>query len=67
MTAETHYLPKKLLTTAEVAAEYNVPLATLRYWIAQGTAPKSAKIGKRRMFRRADIDAWVDAQFDGVA
>lgn len=67
MTAEIHHLPKKLLTTAEVAAEYNVPLATLRYWIARGTAPKSAKIGKRRMFRRADIDAWVDEKFGGAA
>ena len=41
----------------------NVPEATLRYWRKTGGGPKSARIGRRVMYRVEDIDAWVAAQF----
>lgn len=65
MTAEN--VQKKLMTAAEVAAEYGWPLATLRYWVQQGSAPRSARIGRRRMFRRDDVEQWIADQFDGAA
>lgn len=52
-----------LLTTEEAAAFLHVPLATLRHWLAQGSAPKSARLGKRRMFRRSDLVDFVDQKF----
>jgi excisionase family DNA binding protein len=56
-----------LLTTEETAAFMNVPLATLRFWIQTKEAPHSAKIGRRRMFRKSDVIAWLNAKFDAAA
>lgn len=52
-----------LMTTEETAQFLRVPLATLRHWIATSQAPPSAKIGRRRMFRRADLEKFVDDKF----
>jgi len=55
----------ELLTLAAVADLLGVPEATLRYWRHLGYGPSGAKIGRRVMYRAADVAAWVDAQFDG--
>jgi len=52
-----------LMTTEEAAAFLHVPLATLRHWIQTAQAPRSARIGRRRMFRRADLIAFIDQKF----
>lgn len=59
----------ELLTLQQVAERYNIAENSLRYWRAQGgTGPKSARIGRRVMYRAADVEAWVEQQFaDGVA
>jgi excisionase family DNA binding protein len=49
----------KYMTTDQTAEYINTPLSTLRYWIVQGTAPKSFKLGKRRMFTVEDVDTWI--------
>lgn len=58
----------ELLTTEEVADRIRVPAATLRWWrhLNDGTGPKSAKVGRRVMYRAADVDAWLKAQFEGA-
>lgn len=56
-----------LLTADEAAQFMHTPLATLRHWIATNQAPPSAKIGRRRMFRRADLEKFVNDKFAGVA
>lgn len=55
-----------LLTTEEAAAFLHVPLATLRHWLQTGSAPKSARIGKRRMFRRVDLVDYVNKKFESA-
>ncbi|MDV3129100.1 helix-turn-helix domain-containing protein [Mycobacterium sp. 21AC1] len=50
---------------AEVAAEYPWSEATLRYWHHQGTGPKSARIGRRRFYRRQDLETYVNGFFEG--
>lgn len=58
----------ELLTLQQVAERYNIAENSLRYWRAQGTGPKSARIGRRVMYRATDVEAWVEEQFaDGVA
>ncbi|TQJ28225.1 excisionase family DNA binding protein [Curtobacterium citreum] len=54
----------KLLTLAETAERLRKTPDALRWMIQKGTAPKSAKIGGRVMFREADVDAFVEAQFE---
>jgi len=56
--------PVVLMTTSEVSERVGVPEATLRYWHHLGKGPKSAKLGRRRVYREADVNAWLDAAFE---
>lgn len=53
----------RLLTLEETAELLRKTPAALRYQVHKGTAPKSAKILGRRMFRAADVEAFIEAQF----
>lgn len=52
-----------LLRKEEVAERLRVSIHTLTYWVQNGQGPRSARIGRRRFWRAADVDAWVAAQF----
>lgn len=51
-----------LLVTDEVAEEIRRAPATLRYWRHIGEGPPSFKIGRRVMYRRDELLAWIEAQ-----
>lgn len=53
----------RLLSFRETAEMLSAPEATLRYWVHIGNAPKSAKIGRRRVFRESDVQEWIDKHF----
>ncbi len=55
------------LTLAEVAENEGISPATLRYWRHRGEGPKSFKLGRRVMYKRADVEAWIQAQYDASA
>lgn len=59
----------ELLTMEELATELRRPIATLRWWRHQGggAGPRSAKVGGRIVYRRTDVEAWIDAQFEAEA
>jgi predicted DNA-binding transcriptional regulator AlpA len=54
----------KLLRLPEVAELTGVPQATLRFWRHEGRGPKSAKLGRRVVYREVDVLAWIEAQFE---
>jgi len=54
----------ELLTIAEAAELLRAPVATLRYWRHLGTGPRSFRLGRRVLYRRDDLDAWIDARHD---
>jgi hypothetical protein len=54
--------PAELLTIAEAALLLRAPVATLRYWRHLGTGPRSFRLGRRVVYRRADLRSWIDAQ-----
>ena len=56
-----------LLTLPEAAEQLRKTPASLRWHVHQGTAPKSALIGGRRMFRQSDVDAYIEAAFANSA
>ena len=56
-----------LLTLAEVADRLRKSPAQLRWMIHSGTAPKSALIGGRRMFRESDIEDYINQAFEDAA
>jgi excisionase family DNA binding protein len=47
------------LTTVEAADLLRVPDGTLRYWRHLGTGPRSARLGRKVVYLRADLDAWI--------
>ena len=52
----------ELLTISEVAAIVRAPIATLRYWRHLGTGPRSFRLGRRVVYRVADLRTWIDTQ-----
>ena len=56
-----------LLTTQEAAEFLHIPLPTLRHWLATGIAPPSAKIGRRRMFLKRQLEEFVQSKFDAAS
>jgi len=54
----------ELLTITEAADLVRSPIATLRYWRHLGAGPCSFRLGRRVLYRRADIDDWIATQRD---
>ncbi|SFP85674.1 DNA binding domain-containing protein, excisionase family [Geodermatophilus dictyosporus] len=50
----------ELLAIAEAAELLRAPVATLRHWRHLGTGPRSLRLGRRVLYRRDDLDAWID-------
>ncbi|MEZ0490785.1 helix-turn-helix transcriptional regulator [Kineococcus sp. TBRC 1896] len=51
-----------LLTTADVARIARTGESTVRYWRHLGTGPRGFKVGRRVLYRPADVEAWLQAQ-----
>lgn len=52
------------LTIEELANELDVPVRTVYAWRVKGTGPRGATFGRHVRFRRSDVDAWIEQQFD---
>lgn len=39
-----------------------IPASTWRYWAHIGTGPASFKLGRRRVWRKTDVVAWIAKQ-----
>lgn len=52
-----------LLTTSEVAHLCRTPSETVRYWRHIGKGPRSFKVGRRVLYRREDVESWVEEQY----
>jgi predicted DNA-binding transcriptional regulator AlpA len=38
------------------------PASTWRYWAHLGTGPQSLKLGRRRVWKRSTVLAWLESQ-----
>ncbi len=52
-----------LLLADEAAEVLRIPVGTLYSWRSRGKGPKAARLGKRLVYRRADLEQWVTDQF----
>jgi predicted DNA-binding transcriptional regulator AlpA len=50
------------MTLAETAAHLRTPVATLRYWRHLGEGPAGFRLGRRVVYRRAEVDRWISEQ-----
>lgn len=48
-----------LMTTEEVAEETRIPAASLRWLRHVDRGPRSFKVGRRVMYRREDVEAFM--------
>lgn len=55
----------EILFTEEVAALTRKPVATIRWLKATGQGPKCGKLGRRVIYRRSDVEAWIASAFEG--
>ena len=51
---------EQLLTTEEVAAVCRTSPSTVRYWRHHGLGPQGFRAGRRVLYRRSDVAAWLD-------
>ncbi len=49
------------MTTAEVSAFLRIPVGTLHYWRHVGSGPTGFKLGRRLMYNRSDVEAFLAA------
>jgi excisionase family DNA binding protein len=49
------------LTTYEVAELLRTSPETVRYWRHIGKGPRSWKAGRRVLYDRRDLEAWIEA------
>lgn len=49
----------ELLLTSEVAELLRAPESTVRYWRHIGSGPPSVKVGRRVLYRRDALEAWI--------
>ena len=47
------------LTTDELAEALRTSVETVRYWRHVGKGPRSFKVGRRVLYDRRDVDAWI--------
>lgn len=59
-------MASRLLTMAEAAERLRKSVRQLEWMVYSGSAPRSAKIGGRRMFLESDVDQFIDAAFAGA-
>lgn len=55
----------ELLLIEEAAALTRQPVATLRWMRHCGTGPRSGKLGRRVVYKRSDVERWIEEQFTG--
>lgn len=56
-----------IMLIGEVAELTRLSENTLRWLRHDGRGPKSAKLGRRIVYRESDVIAWIDAQFAAEA
>jgi len=54
-------LPEYLLI-GEAAAMLRTPVGSLHRWRVDGTGPPAIRVGRKLLYPRAELMAWLDAQ-----
>ena len=51
------------MTTKEVAELCRTSQETVRYWRHVGKGPRGFKLGRKVLYRRRDVEAWLEDQY----
>jgi hypothetical protein len=50
------------MTRAELGNWIRTPPTTLAQWATKGTGPRYYLVGRRTLYRRSDVEAWLQQQ-----
>ena len=53
---------KNILFAVDLEEMSGIPQSTWRYWAHTGQGPDSFKLGRRRVWRKSEVLAWIDDQ-----
>ncbi|WP_328426705.1 helix-turn-helix transcriptional regulator [Streptomyces sp. NBC_00443] len=68
MAAASRALPSRFLTPDDLVEMFELPsVETVYQWRRKRTGPRGFRVGRHLRFDPADVQAWVDAQREGVA
>jgi predicted DNA-binding transcriptional regulator AlpA len=56
----------ELIQRTDIRNEYGIPTSTLNRWIKQGVWPKPIKLGGKSLWRRIDIEQFLEKKAGGV-
>ena len=60
--------PHDILLLEEVSEMTRLPRATLRFYRHRGDGgPRSFKLGNRVVYRRADVEQWIEQEYNNDA
>jgi excisionase family DNA binding protein len=51
---------QEFMTTEELAELLRTSRGNVHYWRHIGKGPPAVKVGRRVLFRRADVEAWLE-------
>ena len=52
----------ELMTRVEVAEHLRTPVTTLAQWAHRRIGPPFMRVGRKTLYRRADVEAWLEEQ-----
>jgi len=58
---------EELIDTKEVADICHTSPETVRYWVYVNQGPRSFKLGRRRLYKRADVIEWLESKYQQTA
>lgn len=53
-----------LLNTNQVSDNTGIPVGTLRAYRSRGIGPRWFKIGRKAMYKTADVHQWIEEQYE---
>jgi predicted DNA-binding transcriptional regulator AlpA len=60
------HLITELIQRAQIRSEYGIPTSTLNRWIKLGIWPKPIKLGGKSVWRRIDIEQFLETKAGGA-
>lgn len=58
----THTAEQRFMTTEELAELLRRPASTIRYWRHIGVGPVGLRVGRRVLYQRELVEAWISEQ-----
>lgn len=49
----------EIMSTTDLSDFLRTPESTIRYWRSKGEGPPAVKVGRRYLYSKSDVEAWL--------